>query len=536
MRPVNRARVLLIALAAPTMLSAEESAGVAMLRCADGPAIEIFDPAGNALGKAVSPCWSLALADGGPAVTAFSENQALVVWYGALGAAVSILEASGGTLREVCTDAFEPGWTIYPARDFNRDGLPDFLVVKTAGEGDDRSYDCAVAVWDRAAGIDLVTDPVTIIPRCRGAYFTTGDVDGDGAADLVFHKFDYGGSYETELYMLKGRGDGTLDPQNRKKLLLTSPYAASNPVLEDFDGDGDLDVFLPPDDDVDDEGQCHIAFNTGDGTMEKLRDSLDLAPDRESGSADAFFATASIADVDGDGKGDLVAANYVIPDLAWAFVVHRGKGAGEFDPQGRVLASGVTGKDTAPALAWIRWPGAAAQPPPAQPPARKDLEAWWAALGSKKPREAARAMGAFLRAGGAAVPFLAEQIPAGAPLDKERVQTLIHELDDDRFESREQASEKLKAIADVAEALLRTALENPASPEVAVRLKEILEARPAELVAQLPAESHSLARLLALLDAIDTPESVEAVGRLVQPNVPRAIRRAAGDAVRRNRR
>ncbi|MEK7466405.1 MAG: hypothetical protein AAB074_03230 [Planctomycetota bacterium] len=43
-------------------------------------------------------------------------------------------------------------------------------------------------------------------------------------------------------------------------------------------------------------------------------------------------------------------------------------------------------------------------------------------------------------------------------------------------------------------------------------------------------------RLLALLEAIDTPEAREAAARLVQPNLSLALRRAAGDAVRRQKR
>jgi len=484
----------------------------------------------------VSPGWSLALSEGRPQISAIPGNQALLVWNGPAGAAVSILEASGGTLREVWSDAFEPGWTIYPARDFNKDGRPDFLMVRTAGEGDDRSYSCAIAVWDREKGIDVVTDPVTIVPQCRGAYFTTGDMDGDGAADVVFHSFAYGGSYETSLYMLKGHGDGTIDAEAKKVLLLTSPFAASNPVLEDFDGDGDLDVFLPPDDDVDDEGQCHIAFNRGDGRMENLKESVDLRPASEHDSADNFIASAVMADVDRDGKLDMVARCDFIPEKAWEIRVHRGLGGGQFEEAGKVLASGEYEKSPQPALAWIGWPGLDAQTPAAQPPARKEMEAWWTALGAGKPREAARAMGSFLRAGAAAVPFLVEHVPAGAALDEKRVEALIRDLDDDDFEVREKASAALLGLADVAEPLLKAALEKTTSAEVQMRLQRILEAPPSGHLSDLEPGENSLIRLLALLEAIDTPESREAVARLVQPNASLAIRRAAGDAVRRQKR
>lgn len=534
---MNRLLPVALAFAAASSLSfAEDAASTAMLRNTGGPVIEIVGPGGEALGRMVSPGWSLALSEGRPQISAISASQALVVWYGPGGAAVSIVEASGGTLREVWSDAFEPGWTIHAARDFNKDGRPDFLMLKTAGDGDSRSYSCAIAVWDRQKGIDVVTDPVTIVPQCRGAYFTTGDVDGDGAADVVLHSFDYGGSYETNLCMLKGHGDGTVDAAPKKVVLLASPHAASNPVLEDLDGDGDLDVFLPPDDDVSDEGQCFVAFNKGDGQMENLKESVDLNPANEGDTADTFIATASMADVDHDGKLDLVARCDFIEAKTWEIRVHRGQGGGQFEEKGTVLASGDYAKTSPPALAWIGWPGRDAQPEAAEPPARKEMEAWWTALGSAKSREAARAMGSLLRAGAAAAPFLAEKVPAGAALDEVRIAALLRDLDAEDFAVREKASAALLGMADVAEPLLKAAMAETTSAEVKARLREILENPPAGKLSDLKPEDHAMLRLLALLEALDTPEAREAMARLVNPNVSLALRTAAGAACRRQKR
>ncbi|MCC6741361.1 MAG: VCBS repeat-containing protein [Planctomycetia bacterium] len=528
--------VAMIAASAFRLVRAEDAPRTVLLRGGAGPEIEVLGPDGGRLGRTVSTGWSVALAGGRPHLAAVSGSQVLVAWNGPGGSAVSLVEAAGGALREVWSDAFEPGWSIQPSGDFNRDGRPDFLLVKSQGEGDERSYSCAVAVWDREKGIDLVTDPVTVVPRCRGAYFTSGDMDGDGAADVVFHSFDYGGSFETQLCMLKGHGDGTVDAEAKKVLLLTSPHAASTPVLGDLDGDGDLDVLLPPDDDVGDEGQCHVAFNRGDGTMEKLRESVDFRPENEADSSDTFFASAFLADTDGDGMADLVARCDFIADKAWEIRIHRGIGGGEFDAKGRVLESGAYAQVPMPSIAWIAWPGRDAQPAAGEPPPREDLDRWWTALGSKKPRDVARAMGAFLRAGAAVVPFLAEHVPAPAELDTDRVDALIRDLDADDFRTREKASAALHGLADVAEDRLRAALDKTSSAEVRMRLGRILEARPEGALAQLRPEDAALLRTLAVLEAIGTAEAREAIARLASPNVPLGVRHAAAEAVKRAKR
>ncbi|MBI2922217.1 MAG: hypothetical protein HYY18_14285 [Planctomycetes bacterium] len=208
--------------------------------------------------------------------------------------------------------------------------------------------------------VDVVTDPVTLVLRCRGAYFTTGDVDRNGAADVVFHSFDYGGSYETSLFMLKGHGDGTVDAAAKKVLLPTSPFAASNTVLEDLDGDGDL--------------------------------------------------------------------------------------------------------------------------------------------------------------------------------DEERIGALVRDLDGEKYDVREEATPALLGVADVAEPLLKAALEKANSAEVRMRLRHILDNPPSGKLSDLKSDEDALIRLVALLEVLDTPEARPAVARLVQPNVSLAIRKAAADAVRRQKR
>jgi WD40 repeat protein len=140
-----------------------------------------------------------------------------------------------------------------------------------------------------------------------------------------------------------------------------------------------------------------------------------------------------------------------------------------FSPDGRRLASASL--DTT-ALVWdvartTRRPRA---------PARlsaDELRSAWEDLGGDAGR-AYRAVGA-LAVAEQAVPFLAERVrPAAAP-DPKRVAKLLADLEDERFEVREQASRELEALGGPAEPALRQALAGRPSAEARRRLTALLE-------------------------------------------------------------
>jgi hypothetical protein len=101
------------------------------------------------------------------------------------------------------------------------------------------------------------------------------------------------------------------------------------------------------------------------------------------------------------------------------------------------------------------------------------LRSAWEDLGGDA-GPAYRAVGA-LAAAEQAVPFLAERMrPAVAP-DAKRVAKLLADLDDVRFEVREQASRELEALRGLAEPALRQALARRPSAETRRRLTALLE-------------------------------------------------------------
>jgi hypothetical protein len=73
------------------------------------------------------------------------------------------------------------------------------------------------------------------------------------------------------------------------------------------------------------------------------------------------------------------------------------------------------------------------------------------------------------------VPFLAERVrPAVAP-DAKRVARLLADMDDERFEVREQASRELEGLGVLAEPALRQALAGRPPAEARRRLTALLE-------------------------------------------------------------
>jgi WD40 repeat protein len=150
-----------------------------------------------------------------------------------------------------------------------------------------------------------------------------------------------------------------------------------------------------------------------------------------------------------------------------------------FSPDGARLATGSA--DTT-ALIWdlaaVRrgWSRAAGKAPAA--PALsgpKELEAARAALAGDDAAKAYRAIQTLAASPAQAIPFLGLSLNPVPNPDKERVASLLDDLDSDRFETRERASAELMRPGDAIEGLLRDRLARNPSAEVADRIRSLLE-------------------------------------------------------------
>lgn len=186
--------------------------------------------------------------------------------------------------------------------DLNRDGRSDLVTTNSAdnsvsvllGNGDGTfQTQQAIAVGQRPSDVALV------------------DINGDGNLDLVVSNYD-----DDKVSVLLGRGDGSFGAQQRFSVG-NGPNALS---VADLNADTKIDL---------------VVTNIFDNTVSVLLNTRSGVGGNASFQAPATFAVGAqpydvaIADVDGDGKPDLVTANYGGNSLS----ILRGNGLGSFGTQ-----------------------------------------------------------------------------------------------------------------------------------------------------------------------------------------------------------
>jgi hypothetical protein len=185
-----------------------------------------------------------------------------------------------------------------------------------------------------------------------------------------------------------------------------------------------------------------------------------------------------------------------------------------FSPDSRFLASG--GRDTT-VLLWE------------VPPGR--LEHLWSVL-TRGQEELARSIKKLGARPATAVPLLKEYLFRAAELDM-RVQGWITDLDHDKFEVREKASQELERVGLRAGFRLRLARQRSSSLEARRRIEaalaklEELEEKTKESVSDGPLLS------LAVLEEVGTPEARGALEELAKAPEQSLVAREAGAALRR---
>jgi hypothetical protein len=165
--------------------------------------------------------------------------------------------------------------------DLNRDGRPDIVVANRGDENPSANYIC-------------LNDGRGYFPSCRAlstepaTTIAAGDINGDGAPDLVVPHRDGGQSY---IFINNGKGGFA------EKL----PFGPANTetraiALGDLNGDGRLDIILGDQA----RGGAFIYFNQG-GV--RFSDPVPIVE-----KTDSVYSIA-ISDLNGDGHADVVLGN-----------------------------------------------------------------------------------------------------------------------------------------------------------------------------------------------------------------------------------
>jgi RNA polymerase sigma factor (sigma-70 family) len=157
-----------------------------------------------------------------------------------------------------------------------------------------------------------------------------------------------------------------------------------------------------------------------------------------------------------------------------------------------------------------------------------DLERHWRTLADADARRAHEAIAALAAAPAQTVPFLKDRLGSAGKVDRQRVASLIADLDSDRFAVRERASRELEQAGPAAEAGLRRALAAEPSPEARRRLEGLLQKLEG-------GERWRPLRAIEVLEAIGTADARQVLESLAQGSPDATLTGEARAALRRLR-
>ncbi|HET6724967.1 MAG TPA: FG-GAP-like repeat-containing protein [Gammaproteobacteria bacterium] len=294
---------------------------------------------------------------GGPTSTAVADfngdglADVAIAGYGA--GDVTVLLGQGAGTFDAANYAVDHKDTVHPravtAADFDDDGAPDIAFV-TQGSGDS-TVNVLLNNGDGTFKTGFTAKMGTIAIGIASA-----DLDGDGNEDVVTADI---GSGNVSVFM--GNGDGTL----KSGKAFAAADGVNSVVLTDIDGDGDMDIVAAAGasqtvavllgngsggfaaaktypagvaatalavDDVTGDGKADAVVANGDEDQNGVSVLVGngkggFAPPLPLLATVSETSTVAIADLNGDGIGDIIAGNYDANASSISVLMATGKGA-----------------------------------------------------------------------------------------------------------------------------------------------------------------------------------------------------------------
>jgi hypothetical protein len=224
----------------------------------------------------------------------------LVCEYGNLAGALSWMENKGNGKFERHVIREVPGAIKAYVRDVNHDGLPDIWVLFAQG-------DESIFLFTNKGNGQFDQEQVLRFPSINGSsYFELADFNKDGFPDIVYTCGD-NADFSTVLKPYHGVYIYMNDGSNHFKQQYFFPmHGCFKAMARDFDGDGDLDI-------------AAISFfadyaNHPEESFIYLenRGKFDFQPYSIPETTSGRWLTMDAADIDGDGKVDIVLGNFSI--------------------------------------------------------------------------------------------------------------------------------------------------------------------------------------------------------------------------------
>ncbi len=215
-----------------------------------------------------------------------------------------LLGRGDGTFSPAVTYAAPPGPLFVTTGDFNGDGKPDLATISL---GDSTGRCECVAIFLGNGDGTFQTNPVITTPPVEPFAIGVGDFNADGYLDLAVAE-EFGFTSQVQIFL--GNGDGTFRPGE----IYPVCCGLNSIAVADFNGDHKSDLAV-----AENEGMgVGLLLGNGDGTFRQQPDVPANAP-----------LWVAAADLNGDGKQDLVGANILFPT---GVTVVMGNGDGTFQP------------------------------------------------------------------------------------------------------------------------------------------------------------------------------------------------------------